>query len=293
VVFVVGETATHLRGKWARDGHDHVVVGIGIAVRVTYFDVVADAFDRLDPTSRADLDAAVLQVLREHLEHACVATGNVTEHLFLQSGTACRVQALDRRPDERRRDVRIVVTELRPQLRLPEPFEGAASRPLAQPRRRVDARQPFPVLDARRVDDRATDAKLVDEAQPGQAQELQRVAGRAQRAFAEVTGAGLDPPHVVVETEFAQHTTVARVGHERDVVVPIPHDRPVGRVELPCAREATEVRRRLEQRDTMAALRETQCRGHAEHAATDDAENARLAGGHGASSSSTVPSSIL
>jgi len=68
--------------------------------------------DGPDPSTKPDLYAPLLKVSTEALQHPGVPSGNVAEHLLLQTGAAGCVEPLNHRPHERSGGVPVPVTEL-------------------------------------------------------------------------------------------------------------------------------------------------------------------------------------
>ncbi len=161
---------------------------------------------------------------------------------------------------------RIAVAELRPQERPPNLLERAAPADLGQP---ILGRH---VLERQRIDeppgvhDCGSESQLIEQSERFEGQEFQCVRHRVERTGRIESGLRRRPRDLGPEPELVEQVQQPPVAWHDDVVEPVP--RHVADRER--RRETAELGRRIEERDLFAALKQTQRKAEAEHAAADD-----------------------
>src|SRR5690606_12346379 len=136
--------------------------------------------NRAHVDARPDLAAGLGDRRAERVEDLLVSALDVAELLLLRGGAARREHALDIGPDENGRDPAIVLPELREQQRLPQLLVSRPAGDPGQPGIDRDALEAPPIVDARAVQDRRGEPRLVPQRERRKAQKVERAVERME-----------------------------------------------------------------------------------------------------------------
>ena len=123
------------------------------------------AADCRDTRAQHRLNSEAADPLLKYVEDSRVPTGDIAALVATDALLSCAVIPDDRRPDEGRRHVGIVVAELRAQQGPPDLFKRARSADPREPTLSGDVLERQRVAEPARVHDRRTEAQFVDERQ--------------------------------------------------------------------------------------------------------------------------------
>ncbi len=219
---VVREVDAEFRRHGGGDRHDDAVERSRLGSLELQQRSAGAAADCRDTRAQHRLNPEVVDSLLKDVEDARVSPGHVAALVPPYALLSCAVIPDDRRPDEGRRHVGIVVAELRAQQGAPDLFKRARSAHPREPTLSGDVLERQRVAEPARVHDRRTEAQFVDERQRFEGEELRDVRHRVEAAVGVEAGLGRRPLQLRFESQGLDEVEQAPIARNDDVIEAVP-----------------------------------------------------------------------